>query len=89
MAGKHILEHRWLDQQLNRRHVAVQGIPTEEERIGADPDAKEMILRSDRGVEERVKVVRNHVRTVTPWRLSVDLPRATYVVVMAGVGYLL
>lgn len=89
MAGKHILEHRWLDQQLNRRYVAVQGIPTEEERINADTEGKNMVLRSERGVEERVRVVRSHVRTVMPWRLSVDLPRAVYVTVMVGVGYLL
>lgn len=88
-AGKHILEHRWLDQHLNRRYVAVQGIPTEEERINADKEGQNMILRSERGVEERVRVVRNHVRTVTPWRLSVDFPRAAYVTVMAGIGYLL
>ena len=88
-AGKHILEHRWYDQQVNRRYVAVQGIPTEKERISADSDGKSMILRSERGVEEEVRVVRNHVRTVTPWRLSVDFPRAVYATVMAGVGYLL
>lgn len=88
-AGKYILEHRWLDQQLNRRYVTVRGIPTEEERINADQEGKNMVLRSERGVEERVRVVRSHVRTVTPWRLSVDLPRAAYVTVTAGVGYLL
>lgn len=89
VAGKHILEHRWLDQQLNRRYVAVQGIPTEEERINADKEGQNMILRSERGMEERVRVVRSHVRTVTPWRLSVDFPRAAYVTIMTGVGYLL
>lgn len=88
-AGKHILEHRWLDQHLNRRYVAVRGVPTEEERINADQEGKNMVLRSERGVEERVRVVRNHVRTVTPWRLSEDLPRAVYATVTAGVGYLL
>lgn len=89
LAGKHILEHRWLDKELNRRYVTVQGIPSEEERINADKDGKNMVLRSERGVEERVRVVRSHVRTVTPWRLSVDFPRAVYVTVTAGVGYLL
>ena len=67
----------------------MQGKPTEEERINADKEGKNMVLRSERGVEERVRVVRRHIRTVTPWRLSVDLPRAAYVTVMAGVGYLL
>lgn len=89
IAGKHILEQRWSDQHLNRRYVTVQGTPTEEERIYADKEGKSMVLRSERGVEERVRVVRNHVRTVTPWRLGVDVPRAGYVTIMTGVGYLL
>ncbi|KAL8770584.1 MAG: hypothetical protein Q9194_005128 [Teloschistes cf. exilis] len=88
-AGKYFLERRWLDQELNRRYVAVRGIPTEAERIDSDMDSKDVSLISERGVEERVRVVRNIRRTIPPWRLTVDLPRAAYATVMAGVGYLL
>ncbi|KAL8938541.1 MAG: hypothetical protein Q9216_003845 [Gyalolechia sp. 2 TL-2023] len=88
-AGKHALEHRWLDQELNRRYVAVRGKPTEAERISLDSESKNATLITERGVEERVKVVRKARRTITPWRLSVDLPRAAYATLIAGVGYLL
>lgn len=88
-AGRHVLEHKWLDQELNRRYVAVRGIPTEAERISLDSDGKSATLITERGVEERVKVVRRTARAITPWRLSVDLPRALYATLMAAVGYLL
>lgn len=88
-AGKHVLEHRWLDQELNRRYVMVRGKPTEAERISSDSESKNATLITERGVEEHVKVVRKTRRTITPWRLSVDLPRAAYGTLMAGVGYLL
>lgn len=89
VAGKYVLEQRWMDQQLNRRYVNVRGLPTEAERISMDSEAKNMVLKSERGVEEHVKVVRNHVRSVSPWRFSVDLPRAAYFTVLTAVGYLL
>lgn len=88
-AGKHILEHRWMDKELNRRYVSVRGVPTEAARINADSEGKNVTLISERGVEEQVRVVRRHKRSVTPWRCSIDLPRAVYVTVMSGVGYLL
>lgn len=88
-AGKHVLEHRWLDHELNRRYVAVRGTPTEAERISLDSDSKAATLITERGVEEHVKVVRKTRRSITPWRLSVDLPRALYGTLMAAVGYLL
>ncbi|KAI4184737.1 MAG: hypothetical protein L6R41_004532 [Letrouitia leprolyta] len=88
-AGKHALEHRWLDEELNRRYVAVRGKPTEAERINSDSGSKNATLITERGVEEHVKVVRKARRTITPWRLSVDVPRAAYATLMAGVGYLL
>lgn len=89
LAGKHILEHRWLDTELNRRYVSVRGKPTESERIDRDSDAKTGTLITQRGVEEHVKVVRRKRRGVAPWRFTVDLPRAAYVTVMVGMGYLL
>ncbi len=88
-AGKHFLEQRWLDQALNRRYIRVRGSATEAERIDADPDGKKGVLVTAQGVEEDIKVVATHSRPVMPWRLSVDVPRAAYTTVIAGVGYLL
>ena len=67
----------------------VRGMAPEAEQITESTDAKNGTLIMERGVEEHVKVVRRRVRAVTPWRFSVDLPRATFVTIMAGVGYLL
>lgn len=78
-----------MDTELNRRYVGVRGVPTEAARINADSEGKNATLISERGVEEHVRVVRRHKRSVTPWRFSIDLPRAAYVTVMTGVGYLL
>ena len=88
-AGKHILEHRWLDKALKRRYVAVRGVPKEVERIGTDNETKDGFLITERGVEEHIKVVKSHTRPVMPWRMSVDISRAAYVTLMTGVGYLL
>ena len=87
-AGKHILEHRWMDKELNRRYVVVHGRPSVVEAAKAE-EAKNATLITERGVEESVRVVRKRTRGVTPWRLSVDAPRAAYVTVMVGVVYLL
>lgn len=89
MAGKQILEHRWLDTELNRRYVSVRGKPTESEKISTDSAAKTGTLITEQGVEEHVRVVKRSRRSGAAWRFSVDLPRAAYVTVMAGVGYLL
>ena len=89
VAGKHLLEHRWLDNELDRRYVSVRGTPTEAERIDSEPKAKTGTLITERGVEEHVRVVRRKRRGVAPWRFSVDLPRAAYVMVLIGAQYLL
>ena len=87
-AGKHLLERRWLDQTLERKYIKVRGAPTEADKIDASSESKYGTLVTARGVEEHVKVVTNKARPVMPWRLSVDLPRAAYVTITAGVGYL-
>jgi hypothetical protein len=89
IAGKSIVEQRWLAQARNRRYVVVKGKTTEAGRIDRDPDAKEASLITAQGVEEPVKVVRAHQRGAVPFRLSVDVPRAAIVFVIAGVSYLL
>ena len=87
-AVKHILEARWLDQAWNRRYIVVQDKTPISEELRRDPDAKHAVLSAN-GVEEHVRVVHKTVRGVQPWRFSVDLPRAAFVTLMAGVGYLL
>lgn len=89
LAGKHLLEHYWLDNELDRRYVKVRGTPTEAERISSDEKSKTGTLVTERGVEEHVRVVRRRRKGVAPWRFSVDLPRALYVTILGGVGYLL
>jgi len=88
-AAKAVLEHRWLAKAQNRRYVLVKGRSTEAAKIEVDMDAKTGSLITTQGVEENVKIVRSVGRNTTPFRLSVDLPRAALLTVMAGVAYLL
>ena len=88
-AFKAVLEQRWLARTRNRRFVLVKGQNTEAGKIDQDPEARTASLITAQGVEDRVKVVRADVRGAAPFRLSVDVPRATLVLVMAGVSYLL
>ncbi len=89
LASKHRLERAWLDRDLNRRYVVAAGRRREKDIVTDDGDARSAMLVSAAGVEEEVRVVRRHVRGPIPWRISVDLPRAAIVTVLAGVGYLL
>lgn len=58
------------------------------------PRARTAVLTTN-GLNESVQLVQNTDAAesigagATPWRLSVDLPRALLITVMAGVGYLL
>lgn len=88
-AAKSLLEQRWAAQARNRRFVVVKGQQPASERIESDPDAKIGSFVSANGVEERVKYVQTHGHRALPFRLSVDVPRAGLVTVMAGVSYLL
>ena len=83
------MEQRWLARARQRRYVLVKGKNTEAAMIDADRDAKDQGLLTARGVEEKVKVVRNDARGVVPFRLSVDVPRALLVLAISGVSYLL
>lgn len=90
MAVKAMLDQRWLDQARDRKFVVVAGQTTESQRAYNDPSAKDMVLLTENGVEEKVRVVtRTAGPAVMPWRFSVDLPRAAMVTLMVGVGYLL
>ena len=89
LAGKQVLERRWADWHLQRRYIKVRGKSTESARIDADAKSHDGTLITASGIEQDVRVVRNRARPVMPFRLSVDVPRAAYVTVTAGVGYLL
>lgn len=88
-AAKVLLEIKWIAQARNRRYVLVKGQSTETAKIDRDPDAKIGSLVTVNGLEENVKVVTAGPRTVIPFRLSVDLPRAFLFMIISGVGYLL
>jgi copper transporter 1 len=90
-AVKTTLERHWLDVALNRRYVVIAGRPTESQRVVGEEGRMKggVSLLSAQGVEERVHVVRREHRVVMPWRVTVDLPRAGIVTVIAGIGYLL
>lgn len=89
LAFRSFVEQRWQAQARNRRYVAVKGKTTEAGKIENDPNPKEASLITAQGVEEPVEAVRAYPRVVVPFRLSVDVPRATIVLVIAGVSYLL
>jgi hypothetical protein len=78
IAFKALVEQKWIARARNRRFVVVKGKMTEAGKIDKDPDAKAASLITAQGVEEPVK-----------FRLSVDVPRAAIVFVIAGVSYLL
>ena len=88
-AGKILLERKWSDKELNRRFVTVRGQPRAEQLVNENSDAKTGLLVTERGSEERVRIVKRHTRAFTPWRVSVDLPRAAYTTLTAGINYLL
>jgi Ctr copper transporter family len=81
-------ENRWVDAELNRRYVVVNGKPPLAERLSRDSLSKSMVL-SENGVEENVMVVKKRTTHARPWRLTVDPIRAALDTVVAGVGYLL
>ncbi|KAL2161281.1 hypothetical protein VTH06DRAFT_8501 [Thermothelomyces fergusii] len=85
-------ERRWLDAELGRRYVVVNGKAPLAERLSRDSLAKNMtMVLSENGVEENVVVVHNRAAAdrPRPWRLTVDPVRALMDTVIVGVGYLL
>lgn len=88
LAGRSIVEARWLDREMQRRYVAANGKIPLSEQIMTDPKAQQMTLTAN-GVEETVFVVARHNAQVRPWRFSVDPLRAVMDTVIVGVGYLL
>lgn len=88
LAFKAMQEQRWLDKELARRYVVVNGKLPVSEQVSTDSLAKRMTL-TENGVEEDVIVVKKKHTHVRPWRFSVDPIRAVIDMVIAGVGYLL
>lgn len=83
-------EHRWYENEKNRRYIAVKGKGPLAEEIAAHPEAKKMTVASSNGPEEDVVVVeQRRVNRPQPWRFSVDPVRAVLDTVIVGVGYLL
>ncbi|KAI2617085.1 Ctr copper transporter [Hypoxylon sp. NC1633] len=88
LAGKALAEDRWLDAEMKRRYVVVQGKLPVTEQISSDSLSKKMTL-TENGVEEDVMVVQKKKTHPRPWRMSVDPVRALLDTCIAGVGYLL
>ncbi|KAH7037388.1 Ctr copper transporter [Microdochium trichocladiopsis] len=60
--GKTAAEARWLDAEIRRRYVVVQGKPRLAERVSRDGDAKRATLvLSENGVEEDVVVLQKNI----------------------------
>ncbi|KAK4237840.1 Ctr copper transporter family-domain-containing protein [Achaetomium macrosporum] len=89
LAFKSWQETKWLDRELNRRYVVVNGKGPLAENLSRDSLAKGAMVLSENGVEENVLLVRRRTPCARPWRLSVDPLRAVIDTVIAGVGYLL
>ncbi|KAL2130917.1 hypothetical protein VTI74DRAFT_5786 [Chaetomium olivicolor] len=91
LALKSWQESCWLDRELDRRYVVVNGKGPLAENLSRDSLAKNMtMVLSENGVEENVVVVKRRTTGgARPWRLSVDPVRAAVDTVIAGVGYLL
>jgi hypothetical protein len=88
LAAKARAEARWLDKEMNRRYVVVQGKLPVSEQVSRNDFSKRMTL-TENGVEEEVFVVQRKQQMHRPWRLSVDPLRAGLDTVIAGVAYLL
>lgn len=87
-AIKAIQESKWLDQELNRRYVVVNGqLPMRE--VMSTTSLKQNMMLSANGAEEQVMVVQKKGMESRPWRASVDPLRAAIDTIIAAVGYLL
>ncbi|KAI0908366.1 Ctr copper transporter [Ustulina deusta] len=88
LAGKAMAEARWLDAEMKRRYVVVQGKLPVSEQLSRDDLSKQVTL-TENGVEENVFVVQRREQIHRPFRLSIDPLRAAFDTLITGVGYLL
>ena len=63
--------------EARRRTIVVKGRPRYEDDGGKEGSGQGDVVKRWEG------------KKIPPWRLSTDLPRAVYVTLLAGVGYLL
>ncbi|OTB03973.1 hypothetical protein M426DRAFT_59453 [Hypoxylon sp. CI-4A] len=88
LAGKALAEERWLDAEMKRRYVVVQGKIPIAEQASTDSLGKKMTL-TENGIEEDVMVVEKKKSHLRPWRMSVDPLRAVLDTCITGVSFLL
>ncbi|KAI1212713.1 Ctr copper transporter [Annulohypoxylon truncatum] len=88
LAGKALAEERWLDAEMKRRYVVVQGKLPVAEQVSTDSLGKKMTL-TENGVEEEVVVVQKKKSHLRPWRMSVDPVRAILDTCIAAASYFL
>lgn len=85
--AKSFLDAKALETALKRRYVVVAGEKAVVEQVN-DASSSTGILTTN-GMQEDVRIVSAPIKPIQPWRFSVDLPRASLVMVATGVGYLL
>lgn len=88
IAAKYFAEQKWLDKELQRRYVVVNGKQPLAQKVSTDSLTKKLTL-TENGVEEDVMVLEKRHTHLRPWRFSVDPLRAVMDTVIAGIGYLL
>jgi copper transporter 1 len=87
---KSVAEARWKAQALQRPFVVTAtSYRDEESKIGTSQDIRSVASGSSASDVQAPSPAKRSVGWNRPWRLSVDLPRAALVTVIAGVGYLL
>ena len=83
-AGKAAWEHQRASAELQRRVIVVRG----KADAGSERVSTPGTLVTKEGSED-VRILSRTGGHTPPWRLSSDLTRATFVLVLAGIGYLL
>ena len=83
------LECKWNKVESRRRPIVVRGRERYEDESAKKGTVVAVRRSGDGDMVEEKREWEGKGRKVPPWRLSTDLPRAGYVTVLAGVGYLL
>lgn len=86
--AKSYLDAKAMEAALKRRYVVVADQQPAGDKAFNDASSMDGILTTN-GLQENVRVVTAPMKSVQPFRFSVDLPRAAIMTVAAGVGYLL
>lgn len=89
MAGKTVTERRWKDQQPQQNQTVASGLLFEAIDIDVDGEGNDALLIHQQLFGRNMRVLSTKAPTTMPLQLSVDVPKATHVTIMTGVGYLL